>query len=92
MSATLAAVRQAHSMRGALRVPAIGKRHFSASLSTRSPRYPDPLPEDETPATWQRVAQLVAGSTGACTVAYFLLFADFGEGEHCFRPVRLLAN
>ncbi|WFD36703.1 hypothetical protein MCUN1_003590 [Malassezia cuniculi] len=50
--------------------------------------YPDPLPEDETPATWQRVAQLIAGTAGACTVTYFMLFADFGEGEHCFRPLR----
>ena len=54
------------------------------------PRHGTPLPEDETPAMWQRIAQLIAGSAGACTITYFLLFADFGEGEHCFRPVRCM--
>lgn len=92
MKATLAAVRRARSMRGAHSAHYVGMRHGRAWLSTRPPRNPEPLPEDNAPATWQRVAQLLAGSTGACTVAYFLLFADFGEGEHCFRPVRLHAD
>lgn len=46
-----------------------------------------PLPEDPTPAMWQRVAQLIAGGMTAATLFYFVLVADFGEGEHCFMPV-----
>ncbi|KAL4400377.1 hypothetical protein ACI68E_003294 [Malassezia pachydermatis] len=47
-----------------------------------------PLPEDPTPAMWQRVAQLIAGGMTAATLFYFVLVADFGEGEHCFMPIR----
>lgn len=46
------------------------------------------LPEDQEPAPWQRYAQLIAGMVGAGTLVYFVLFADYGDGEHCFRPVR----
>lgn len=46
------------------------------------------LPEDQEPAPWQRYAQLIAGTVGAGTLVYFVLFADYGDGEHCFRPVR----
>lgn len=46
------------------------------------------LPEDPTPAMWQRIMQLIAGTVATGTCVYFVLFADFGEGEHCFKPVR----
>ncbi|CCU98986.1 unnamed protein product [Malassezia sympodialis ATCC 42132] len=51
----------------------------------------DPLPEDPTPAMWQRMAQLVAGTTATGTLAYFVFLADFGEAEHCFSPVCTIA-
>lgn len=50
------------------------------------------LPEDPTPAKWQRVAQLIAGTTATGSLIYFVLFADFGEKEHCFMPVRTKPN
>lgn len=50
------------------------------------------LPEDPTPAMWQRVAQLIAGTIATGSLVYFVLFADFGEGEHCFMPVCFLSN
>ncbi|PKI85473.1 hypothetical protein MVES_000118 [Malassezia vespertilionis] len=50
------------------------------------------LPEDSTPAMWQRIAQLVAGTLAAGTMAYFALFADFGVQDHCFIPLREALN
>lgn len=55
----------------------------------RQPQPDEYLPEDATPAKWQRYAQLVAGTIGTGTFFYFVFFADFGPGEHCFRPVRV---
>lgn len=66
-------------------------RSFTSSPSRVSPSDPqrgDYLPEDPTPATWQRVTQLAAGTIATGTLIYFVLFADFGDGEHCFMPVR----
>lgn len=64
-------------------------RALSYSHARTTVRRGDPLPEDPTPAMWQRVAQLVAGTTATGTLAYFVFLADFGETEHCFSPVRM---
>jgi len=65
------------------------RRHVSRQPlhTSRACFSPGQLPEDPTPAMWQRVAQLVAGTTAACTLFYFVLVADFGPEEHCFTPV-----
>lgn len=85
----------------AMSVPRQGQNIASRSLvfSARALSHPraDPqrgeyLPEDPTPAMWQRVAQLIAGAIATGSLVYFVLFADFGEGEHCFMPVRILSN
>ena len=62
-------------------------RALSHSRAWATMRRGDPLPEDPTPAMWQRMAQLVAGTTATGTLAYFVFLADFGEAEHCFSPV-----
>lgn len=67
-------------------------RALSHSSVSASVRRGDPLPEDPTPAMWQRMAQLVAGTTATGTLVYFVLLADFGEGEHCFSPVCALLS
>lgn len=53
---------------------------------------PEPLPEDTTPAMWQRIAQLIAGTVATGSFAYFVLLGDFGEGDHCFVPIRQALN
>lgn len=65
-------------------------RHLSVSrVSYNIRKIPsETLPEDPTPAMWQRVAQLLAGTVAASSLVYFVLLADFGEGEHCFMPIR----
>ena len=73
-------------------VPRAGCARTFSSCAPRAsdvdpPRGPY-LPEDPTPAMWQRVMQLIAGTVATGTCVYFVLFADFGEGEHCFKPVR----
>ncbi|WFD20967.1 hypothetical protein MCAP1_003222 [Malassezia caprae] len=62
-------------------------RALSRSSVRATVRRGDPLPEDPTPAMWQRIAQLVAGTTATGTLAYFVFLADFGEAEHCFSPM-----
>lgn len=57
-----------------------------------SHRPSEPLPEDTTPAMWQRVAQLIAGTVATGSFAYFVLLGDFGEGDHCFVPIRQALN
>lgn len=66
-------------------------RHLSVSrVSYNIRKIPsETLPEDPTPAMWQRVAQLLAGTVAASSLVYFVLLADFGEGEHCFMPVSI---
>ncbi|WFD44213.1 hypothetical protein MPSI1_002879 [Malassezia psittaci] len=55
------------------------------NTQTQDHSYP---PEDTNPAMWQRVIQLIAGTLATGTMVYFVLYADFGEGEHCFMPIR----
>lgn len=42
------------------------------------------------PSRWQRGAQLLGGILAVVSTSYFVLWADFGEREHCFSPVSYL--
>ncbi|KAN0064881.1 BolA domain UV induced protein Uvi31 [Thecaphora frezii] len=44
--------------------------------------------EQAPPANWQRIANLVAAALGTASTFYLVAMADFGEKEHCFKPVR----
>ena len=76
--------------------PASFQRPFSCSVACSEPlentqtQHHSSLPEDTNPAMWQRVIQLIAGTLATGTMVYFVLYADFGECEHCFMPVGCL--
>ncbi|WFD16185.1 hypothetical protein MARU1_002221 [Malassezia arunalokei] len=68
------------------------RRRFADMVRKKVQLPSEPLPEDTTPAMWQRVAQLVAGTVATGSFAYFVLLGDFGEGDHCFVPIRQALN
>ncbi|PWN27158.1 hypothetical protein BDZ90DRAFT_260823 [Jaminaea rosea] len=49
---------------------------------------PDLGEQGPPPAPWQRYSQLLGGAASLGAGAWFILWADYGNREHCFSPVR----